>query len=112
MVDPHLSHVDGQFAGEGYGPDFEHWIEPIWSPGADSSPGSGDTRQGLRVAAHVDACLPDCNADQSLNVLDLVCFQQLFAAGSEDADLNGDGVLSVLDFIEFHSLFMAGCPKR
>jgi formylglycine-generating enzyme required for sulfatase activity len=100
---------DGQFAGDGFGPGFEHWLEPIWSPGAQ--PPTGSYQIGLRVASRFEPCAPDCNADGVLNMLDFVCFQRLFAAADRSADVNGDRVLNILDFMAFQSQYMAGCPR-
>jgi hypothetical protein len=54
-------------------------------------------------------CLADCNADDSLDVLDFVCFQGLFTSGDPAAVCNGDGSLNVLDFVCFQLQFVAGC---
>ena len=54
-------------------------------------------------------CMPDCNVDNELNVLDFVCFQGLFQAGDERADCDGNGALNVLDFACFAAFFQAGC---
>ena len=62
------------------------------------------------VAATVQSgCAADCNGDGVLNILDFVCFQGLFVAGSLDADCNGDGQLNVLDFVCFQQVFVEGC---
>jgi len=58
----------------------------------------------------IASCAADCNADGELNVLDFVCFQNLFTAGDEGADCDGDGTLNILDFVCFQSSFVAGCP--
>jgi len=57
-----------------------------------------------------EPCLADCNDDGVLNVLDFICFQQLFESGDAAADCNNDDVLNVLDFICFQGAFEAGCP--
>lgn len=54
-------------------------------------------------------CLADCDANGELNVLDFVCFQQLFQSGDTNADCDGNGVLNVLDFVCFQQAFQAGC---
>ena len=55
-------------------------------------------------------CLADCNGDDVLNILDFVCFQNLFQSGSMAADCNQDGSLNILDFVCFQNAFMDGCP--
>ena len=55
------------------------------------------------------ACLADCDGDGQLNILDFVCFQNLFQSGSLEADCNGDGQLNILDFVCFQNLFQSGC---
>jgi len=55
------------------------------------------------------ACLADCDGNGDLNILDFVCFQQLFQAGDDGADCDGNGVLNILDFVCFQQLFQQGC---
>jgi hypothetical protein len=55
-------------------------------------------------------CAADCNADGDLNILDFVCFQNVFSAGDIAADCNADGDLNILDFVCYQNLFSAGCP--
>jgi hypothetical protein len=54
-------------------------------------------------------CPADCNADEMLNVLDFVCFQQEWQGQTEFGDCNGDGMYNVLDFVCFQQVFQAGC---
>ena len=54
-------------------------------------------------------CTADCNADGQLNILDFVCFQNLFSTGDAGADCNADGQLDILDFVCFQEQFEAGC---
>jgi hypothetical protein len=55
-------------------------------------------------------CEADCNGDDALNILDFVCFQNLFQGGSPQADCNGDATLNILDFVCFQNAFQHGCP--
>lgn len=55
-------------------------------------------------------CVPDCDGNGNLNILDFVCFQGLFSSGDPKADVNGDCVLNILDFVAFQGAFVAGCP--
>lgn len=58
-------------------------------------------------------CPSDCDRSTghgALDVLDFVCFQEAFFAGSTLADCNADGELSVLDFVCFQLQFVDGCP--
>jgi len=54
-------------------------------------------------------CVADCNADGALDILDFVCFQNLFTQGADGADCNDDGTLNILDFVCFQNLFVKGC---
>jgi len=54
-------------------------------------------------------CPADCNGDGILNILDFVCFQNLFVNGDDAADCNNDGVLNILDFVCFQGEFVKGC---
>jgi len=54
-------------------------------------------------------CIADCNDDGTLNILDFVCFQQLFQADDPAADCNGDGLLNIIDFVCFQTLFQEAC---
>lgn len=62
----------------------------------------------LRLVA-ASPCLVDCNWDGALNVLDFVCFQQLYKKQNHTADLNADGSFDVLDFVAFQAAFQIGC---
>jgi len=37
-------------------------------------------------------------------------FQNLFDAGSGEADFDADGTLTLFDFLAFQNAFDAGCP--
>jgi len=54
-------------------------------------------------------CLADCNGDGLLNILDFICFQELFEAQDPAADCNGDGLWNILDFVCFQEAFQEGC---
>jgi hypothetical protein len=54
-------------------------------------------------------CYPDCNADGTLNLADLGCFQTKFATGNAYADCNSDGALNLADFGCFQTRFALGC---
>lgn len=56
------------------------------------------------------ACIADCDSNGDLNILDFVCYQQLFQAGDAAADCDGNGDLNILDFVCFQQLFQQGCP--
>ena len=55
-------------------------------------------------------CTADCNGDGNLNILDFVCFQNLFQVGSLQADCNEDGNLNILGFVCYQNAFQLGCP--
>jgi len=63
-----------------------------------------ETYIGLRHA------YPDCNEDGSVDILDLVCFQQRFTDGDPYADCDQSMSLDILDFVCFVSLFPFRCP--
>lgn len=54
-------------------------------------------------------CLADCDGNEELNILDFVCFQQLFQSGDEEADCDENGELNILDFVCFQQAFQEGC---
>jgi len=54
-------------------------------------------------------CRADANGDGTLNILDFVALQGLFAAGELRADMNGDCTLNVLDFVAYQAAFAEGC---
>jgi len=60
-------------------------------------------------AGEGSVCVADCDTSGALNILDFVCFQQLFQAGDPAADVNGDGALNILDFVAFQQAFQQGC---
>ncbi|MEO1008071.1 MAG: zinc metalloprotease [Planctomycetota bacterium] len=45
----------------------------------------------------------------TLDFVDFLEFQNLFAVGDPAADITGDGVLNIFDFLEFQNIFTAGC---
>jgi len=59
--------------------------------------------------APAGGCSADCTADGQLNILDFVCYQELFGSGDPAADCNEDGALNILDFTCFQEAFAAGC---
>ncbi len=58
--------------------------------------------------------LEDVNADNAVNVLDLIdlllCFGQKAAGGCEAKDINDDGIVDRLDLIELLLVFGQTCP--
>jgi hypothetical protein len=55
-------------------------------------------------------CYADCDASGALDLLDLMCFQGLFAAQAPRADCDLSGSLDFFDFLCFQDGFAAGCP--
>jgi len=51
----------------------------------------------------------DCDMNDSLDILDFVCFQHEFSTASPAADVTLDGLLNILDFISFQQLFVSDC---
>jgi hypothetical protein len=76
-------------------------------------PASSIARFGCPASA---ACYANCDRSTTaplLNVADVVCFQQRFAAGDPYANCDGSTVppvLNVADFVCFQQRFAAGCP--
>ena len=54
-------------------------------------------------------CFADMNGDSQLNIFDFLEFQNLFDAGSMDADCDEDGELTLFDFLCFQNAFDIGC---
>ena len=80
-------------------------------PGAANvgSPGCQGGEDIVDMGAYERQCPADCDGNATLNVLDFVCYQQLFQSGDGAADCNADGMLNILDFVCFQGLFQAGC---
>ena len=64
---------------------------------------------GCACGGDCTPCEADCDANGELNILDFVCFQQVFQAGDPAADCDGNGELNILDFVCFQNEFQAGC---
>ena len=86
-----------------------------WNPnGAFGLPGNfqyienvafDPTSPNVLITGSVLDCSADCNGDCEVNILDFVCFQQLWQAQSDAADCDGNGVLDALDFVCFQQAF-------
>jgi hypothetical protein len=63
------------------------------------------------MGAYERQCYADCTGDGALNILDFVCYQQLFQAADPGADCNADGALNILDFVCFQEQFLKGCES-
>ena len=61
------------------------------------------------VASGAEPCRPDIDGDGELTLFDFLAFQNLFDAGSTDADFDDDGELTLFDFLAFQNTFDAGC---
>jgi hypothetical protein len=68
-----------------------------------------DNLGGLSVRIEPADCEADLNLDGSLDLFDLLEFQNAFDAGNLVADFDGDGVLTIFDFLGFQNAFAAGC---
>ena len=64
--------------------------------------------EGKAVIA-VLGCYADCDGSGELNLFDLLCFQNMFAAGDPYADCDESGALDLFDFLCFQNEFAAGC---
>lgn len=56
-----------------------------------------------------EVCYADCDLDTALNIFDLVCFGNRFAASDVYADCDLNGQFTVFDYICFTNLMQAGC---
>jgi V8-like Glu-specific endopeptidase len=61
-------------------------------------------------AESAGTCYADCNGDGGADIMDLLCFQGLFASGSPQADCNADGEVNVFDWLCIQGLVSQGCP--
>src|SRR5690606_3506433 len=64
------------------------------------------------VAAYMGSpppCYADCDGSGTLDFLDVLCFQSLFARGDPAADCDESGVLDFFDFLCFSIAFGEGC---
>jgi subtilisin family serine protease len=83
--------------------------QDLGSPGWDPEFGWGRLHAGraLRLAQ----CYVDCDLSGDVNVSDVVCFINRFAANHPYADLNDDGKHTIDDFIQFLNMFSLGCTR-
>jgi len=77
--------------------------------GAPLENDAGSNSGSAYVFAVGSPCPADLNADSTLDVLDFIAFQTVFAQQDPAADCNEDTQFDVLDFICFQDLFIAGC---
>jgi hypothetical protein len=54
-------------------------------------------------------CFADCDGSGALDVMDYLCFAEIFAAGSNAADCDASGGLDLFDFLCFVNAFHEGC---
>lgn len=73
----------------------------------DDDAGGGS---GSAYLFRLGSCLPDLNADGTLNLDDVNLFASAFVSGDLAADLDGNGVLNLDDINLFAQSFLAGCP--
>jgi len=67
-------------------------------------------KQGDGEVTLLATCPGDCTVDGIRNILDFVCFQELFVAGDPLADCDANGTLNILDFVCFQVSFQSRCP--
>jgi hypothetical protein len=72
----------------------------------DFNGGNLSMKLAIRAA---QPCKADCDANGVVNILDFVCFQQLFKAGDPKADCNADGFLFITDFVCFQMEYKLNC---
>ena len=61
------------------------------------------------VYVYSQDCPADMNSDGFVDVLDFVMFQQLWAGADARADCDGNAVFNVLDFVCYVDVFQSGC---
>jgi glucose/arabinose dehydrogenase len=64
---------------------------------------------GLVLHMVAGPCVPDLNADGSLDLFDFLMFVNLFNGGDAKADCDGNGGLDLFDFLCFVNQFSEGC---
>jgi hypothetical protein len=64
----------------------------------------------LGLCALQNICYADCDGNETLDVFDFLCFQDLFATNNPEADCDGNEQLDIFDFLCFQDLFAKGCP--
>jgi len=58
---------------------------------------------------YTECCYADCTRDNTLDIFDFLCFQDLFTQADPQADCTRDGTLDILDFLCYQDAFVAGC---
>ncbi|MFG0284140.1 MAG: GC-type dockerin domain-anchored protein [Phycisphaerales bacterium JB039] len=71
---------------------------------------AGIAESAARIRVWRSSCLADCDGSGALDVMDFVCFQELFSAGNLACDFDEDGMLTLFDFLAFQNEFAGGCP--
>jgi hypothetical protein len=84
---------------------FGYWERT--AQGSWVSAGPDEPPFGARLVA--TACVADCDASGPVNIGDVLCFLQRFAAGDAGADCDGSGRVDVQDFLCFLVSYAAGC---
>lgn len=83
--------------------DCDNWQSELFSTESE-----GD--KGARLVLLVGPpCPADCNADGSVNIFDLLCFQGLVLQDDPAADCDGDGDIDIFDLLCFQGLISLGC---
>ncbi|MFG0284139.1 MAG: GC-type dockerin domain-anchored protein [Phycisphaerales bacterium JB039] len=63
-----------------------------------------------RIRVWRSSCLADCDGSGALDVMDFLCFQELFDTGNLACDFDEDGLLTLFDFLAFQNEYAGGCP--
>jgi hypothetical protein len=75
----------------------------------DKDDDEAESQGAASFSLALDPCGADCNGDNTLNVLDFICFQAMMNDKADQADVNADGRLDIMDMIVFQELFTGGC---
>ena len=94
----------------------ENWSIPVTNINI-GGPAIG--RDGTMVIAGIGSdlrayrssvCVADFNADDTVNILDVIAFITEWSGAGTGADFNGDGAINILDVIAFINVWSLGCP--
>lgn len=76
----------------------------------DSTAEAGFDAFRLMAFTCTEDCYADCDANGTLNSLDVLCYLNLFSSGDPAADCDANGALNSLDLLCYLNAFNEGCP--
>jgi len=87
---------------------LETTARDLGETGKDEYYGSGLVN-AFKAVMDAQPCYPDCNADETLNIFDFLCYQNRFYQSNAYADCDTDGEVTFMDFVCFQTKFIEGC---